>query len=582
MPMSVVARPARDASGAAGHRFLVVGMPGGTWAAIGAAVHGALAAAGRAGDAEPWTLAADGGNRLEQALRQPHQRVVVLVDHPERVLAGLPPDTPVPRFEEALAAWVEAARVLLRHVRGWPGRFLMVETDEALASQEGLAALVGSWLASPVVLAPVDTAPVGDALHRLVAREFAARDGAPALRLYEELRAACLEPGAATPPRTVNLAAEAIAQRAALQAPPPEPEPPAAATPESTSSVDETLLLSQIQQLEQELARQYDRANKLQRSIERAGLADPKPVRAEGMRMVRVREKAPHRQIEFELARVTHGRRAWPSISVRLVEHGGHPGLVILSTQRRAEALAAWRPDGDEKGRAYMLLVPADAGTRSRLAQLGSDDWNMVMGLAAILRHDMLGCKEKVAPHWQSVAARLQSELEDLPPRLRYDSLGVTRGPDECLEILLDHVQFGERPLGEVRLRWSPGAGRLHWLAPKPGHAVPVPGWPADDSGNLLPEMPLPFGALQPAADTRQRWAAASANTRALYLALLGPLSAAADQAVDAGASSLGRHELQAAVRRLHRQARIILFRLRLGGVVARMLRHLHLSRRPT
>jgi hypothetical protein len=252
------------------------------------------------------------------------------------------------------------------------------------------------------------------------------------------------------------------------------------------------------------------------------------------------RTEPPYRELTFTLRDLRLFDHAIDALDARLVEHHGHPGLVLLDGPAPGAGLGAWAESGQDRGRPYMLLVPSDAPARRALALLGTHDWLLVRGIVAAAEEALAGAADSGTTLWRQVARRLLAELDDLPPRLRYDRLevepeGDVQGASLVYRVRFGHLLHGTRYRDALSLRWRPGvpqAGEapISLLGPADaGEAPALAGWPPGESGGWATEWPLPLGAGLDAAERRSRWRALPASDQALVLALLDALPAAAD-----------------------------------------------------
>ena len=286
--------------------------------------------------------------------------------------------------------------------------------------------------------------------------------------------------------------------------------------------------------------------------------------------VVASRNEPPHCHADIALDDLRIGERQWPTLRVRLVEHDTHPGLLFWSEEGR-QPLSAWATNGDEDGRAFLLLVPDSPDGRQRLLSLGSRDWQCVVGVAGVLQRCLADAGDGAA-RWAGVAARLCRQLAHLPARLRYDEASVA-GEGDSVDVVFRGASHGSIALGALRLRWWPQQQRIDWRAPDDPQQVPLATWPVDAGGRLQPGLTLPVGPAFGSAQRRRLWAALPAADRALVLAVLDALPGAARQtdaaAWPAGTSPQGLSAQGAA---LHKQARRTLASLRLRDLGRRLL----------
>jgi hypothetical protein len=241
----------------------------------------------------------------------------------------------------------------------------------------------------------------------------------------------------------------------------------------------------------------------------------------------------------LELALTLRGLRLFgqeiDTLDARLVEHHGHPGLTLLDGPAPGAGLGAFAEHGRDGDRPYMLLVPTDAPARGALALLGTHDWLVVRGIVVALEQALAQRGDGDATRWRQVARRLQAELDDLPPRLRYDRLDVEPDPAAAgaFRVRFGHALFGARFLEQIALRWRPappaaGTAPLALLLPMAADEnPPLAAWPPGEQGNWAAEWALPLGGTVEPAARRAAWRSLPAADHALVLALLDALPAA-------------------------------------------------------
>lgn len=610
--------------------FLVVRGFAAAGAGLSESVRAWLASAGMAFEAKG--LAADSPfeRLLKQALSQPQVRVVAFVDNPESAIAQRLADKSAGPAERALGPWRTAARTLLRHWHGNPGRFLLVDASEAARAPHAIEPALKGWAPAlrdlPALQARAgDAGP--DALLRLIARDLLRSDD-EAVGLFDELQACCVALVPSEGEATGTSAGEALQRlrelqgsNASLRRETDELKAKVAALESSavasaplsalrdaelaalrtecdgsrlqsgllltqinqlqqeteardlrakTLEQERDLLLTQISQLQQETEVQYRRANALDREVAGARFGVLPPLRVGAIRVVNTRETAPHRHVHFRVTEARIGNRSLPALQVRLVEHFGRPGLAVFGGEGAEEALGAWQPNGQEGKRPFMLLVPADDASRPTLDHFGTTDWHLVVSLAHRLWQHVYATDGALAARWRAAAARLCRQLDDLPARLRYDQLEASAGPEGALDVTLANAIFGRMPLGTVRMRWHPQRAVLQWLASaEHDKFVPLTGWPVDADGLLLPAETLPVGAGMDSAKKRRHWELLSDSDRMLVMAAVDALSVAAGK----GVVPEGAAELESAARALRDDVRATSRRLRARNLARRLLR---------
>jgi hypothetical protein len=313
------------------------------------------------------------------------------------------------------------------------------------------------------------------------------------------------------------------------------------------------LLLLQLHQVQEELEHYYLLCTKLQdetTSITAAAF-DGLPLRIGDIALRVERDAEPYRELAVLLAGLRVGTRAFADVELRLVEHHGHPGLVVFDSGTETQLLSSWRESGVEDGRRYLLLVPADDKGRALLQAMPTSDWDLTRALVEVLLRWLPA--QTLDARWQALARRLLIQLSEQAPRLRYDGLDVQVNAEtpSAIDIRMSTVLFGARRWSELRLRWHPdGMFPVELQAPMNlAEPPPLKNWPLDPQGNPQASWPLPLRRGANAREQRQQWQQLDPSDAALLLALLDALPAAAQamiarQLVDSAESE---HLLQAA-----------------------------------
>jgi hypothetical protein len=219
------------------------------------------------------------------------------------------------------------------------------------------------------------------------------------------------------------------------------------------------------------------------------------------------RNAPPHRELTFTLRQVKVGTRDIPEAMVRLVEHHGHPGLVVFSGIEGPQLLESWRESGREDDRAYALLIPSDAHSKPFFDAMGSADWLLMQAVAVRMEMHLHQASPPLAPRWRQVARRLREELMEMPPRFRYGTLDVEPMPDAAtvtLAFRFGQVLCGARQLERLTVHWrltGPQAGLDLLCDPVAG--PPLPSWPDDERGASPDRLVMPLASNLSEQDRR-------------------------------------------------------------------------------
>jgi hypothetical protein len=466
----------------------------------------------------------------------------------------------------SLQSWQRCAEQLLHSVQAAPGRIILIDTDEALEFPEGLAGVVLRCTGESITpVWPTRSPDAEPGLSWLAARWC---DGHRRVRSLENELLGCTTPLSAGSSEHVRAEcagdAEAAFQRHAsllsTEAAYKDTEKSLAATANELrdahtavrnlrcqlleSHAEHELLLAQMQAVQEEFT-----------SLLKAKGATPAWLPTVSVVLEHRNEDPPHRELRFRFNDVSLGDRMVRSVRVKLVEHIGRAGLVLMADDDESRVLSQWHTDGQEEDLQFMLLVPMDTSGRDKLLRLGTTDWEAVLQLAGMLQ-ESVAAQESLGPHWLAIAARLKLDLDALPARLRYDCLEVTRQPHgDATRIVLGGVRFGTQRLADVVLHWQRGriGEELVWELPAGvGVVPPISAWPVEVSGAPALRWSLAVGSGFGFRARVQWWLTLAPGERALMLSLLDVLPAAgASLRKQAHRACVWRHVLAALRMRL-------------------------------
>lgn len=288
------------------------------------------------------------------------------------------------------------------------------------------------------------------------------------------------------------------------------------------------LLLVHLHEVQEELEQYLLEQRALVQRFGRVGSGVPLFV--EECQVERVRDVRPHLELELRLRGVRLGEAlTFEQLKLRLVEHNARPGVVLaLEPGLARQFLSSWVETGLEGASPYMLIIPSDSAGRACLQTLPTSDWDALLALVHCLNMELAEAPATKATRWPAVAGHLARQLAELPPKLRYDRLKVTRAAD-TYTITFGNLIFGERRLDLLQLQWQPDAALpLAVLAPaSPDSMPPLDEWPRNNEGKREPSVTVPVGKLG-FLHKRRQWLRLSATDRGLLLGLLDALPAVA------------------------------------------------------
>jgi len=303
------------------------------------------------------------------------------------------------------------------------------------------------------------------------------------------------------------------------------------------ASEESELLLLELHQVQEELEAVCLARRALQTAAESAvPAADGLDLEVGEMRPVAERAALPHRELSFALRQATVAGREIPEAALRLVEHLGHPGLVVFANPQGPQLLDAWQESGREDGRPYALLVPGDRHSQPIFDAMGSTDWLLIQALAGQIVHRLQPAQSALAPYWINLARRLREQLQEMPLRLRFDGLSFETSDDSApawLGLRFDRLSCGVRRLDRLTVRWrhsGPQVGIELMCDELAG--PPLPHWPIDAEGGWPDSLYLPLSAAgaaeAPGSAASARWSSLSAADLDFVFALLAAMPGAA------------------------------------------------------
>ena len=296
------------------------------------------------------------------------------------------------------------------------------------------------------------------------------------------------------------------------------------------------LMLQQLHQVQDELEHYGLECRRLQEAATAMVPASGNPDIAVGEVVPSAeRDTPPHRELTFQLFRVAVQDRQIAEATVRLVEHQGHPGLVVFGNDTGPQLLSGWRETGREDGRPFMLLVPADAPARPLLAAMDQVDWLLLLSLPARLVQALDTLDPPIAPHWQRLAHRLQVQLLTQGRRFRYQQAQVAPvadGPPGAWAIEFNQVHWAHLQMPKLAVQWQPAGPQAGiTLLDDALLGPPLTSWPADERGLPVARLYLPLGREAAKSTQDQAWARLQAPDLDFVLAMLAVMPQALSQA---------------------------------------------------
>ena len=207
-------------------------------------------------------------------------------------------------------------------------------------------------------------------------------------------------------------------------------------------------------------------------------------------------ERSEHRHINYTFRGVALFGRHWPTVHLRLVQHGGHAGIAVFSADPLTPPLYHWVPSGSENSTPFMLFVPSDAPARDALVRATTSDLVLIRDSVALIHADLYlhGRPPRSRVDWTHVAERLLQEIEELPERLHYDSVRteppLSGGGEPLFVFDVINAGFRGRIFSSLKVSWGPslGGGRFRISLTDRAHP-PLSYWPQGDDGAYVQDF---------------------------------------------------------------------------------------------
>gem|GEM_PF-2677765 len=132
-------------------------------------------------------------------------------------------------------------------------------------------------------------------------------------------------------------------------------------------------------------------------------------------------EVGEHQHINYTLKGITHLGRKFSKLDVRIVEHRGNPGVVIMEPIAEERPFYAWERNGDENGMGFMLIIPTEKKGKDWLVRTTTNDLLLTKDIINYIMRDIL--KEGSDKKWSEICTEVQLGIDNIPLRLHYDDV---------------------------------------------------------------------------------------------------------------------------------------------------------------
>ena len=231
-----------------------------------------------------------------------------------------------------------------------------------------------------------------------------------------------------------------------------------------------------------------------------------------------------HKHLDFTLENARLSGRHLGRLALRLVEHHGHPGLLVFHAGSPPSApLWNWKESGSEDGRPFMLVVPQDAAGRDYLRAATTSTLALLKGAvaavaAALTSGDVSpGTKD---PFWRGVAQAFLDRCRDIPVRLHYDDVLASQA-EGAYHFRVQNAWVPGRYLPQLQFQWD-GASLTFSCDHSSG--LPLTGWPREQNGDPRQKAIFDLSGSADRAETRRLWSGLSDSDQSFLLGLVAEL----------------------------------------------------------
>jgi hypothetical protein len=310
------------------------------------------------------------------------------------------------------------------------------------------------------------------------------------------------------------------------------------------ASKDCELLLTQLHHVQDELEHYFLACKGMQNAPEQVSRGF-RCLSLQGIQVVSSHLEGEHQHLSFQLACSEAGLLFPEGIEVRLADHVGNPGLVVLRPEGEASpAIIPWRKDGSEGEREYMLIFPRNPEHAKFLVESTATSLARLLDLLDAMELALHSEEERffldpLSPNtklqWCFTLRRLKNQFAALPQRLHYDDVKSELDEAEGFKSLswtIAPILFGDCFHPSLGLCWqvkqtaeAKGASGKILFRCSGGTIPPFDAWPLEDQNRLAQEWApsfLDFSTNQPSA--RSAWRALGHSDRRIILGILAEM----------------------------------------------------------
>lgn len=285
------------------------------------------------------------------------------------------------------------------------------------------------------------------------------------------------------------------------------------------------MLLLQLHQVQEELEHYFFENRRLEKARLVSGSYASRILQVEGLRIGPCQDAPPHRHLDFTLDQARLGDRNLGGVRMRLVEHNGRPGVLVFQGVE-AELLYHWKSNGEENGKAFMLVIPQDDAGKLFLEAAPTSDILFLRESAQLLASELNASIEQGSVQgrgeWAGIAKRFVELADDVPQRLHYDHVAARAGEGDSRHFTIFNAWVPASGLTrQFEFLWNQNV--LEFT--RPAKAEPLlTNWPLDVAGRPLEKWMLDLNTRGDWGSQRQIWIDLTGKDREFLLHLLAEL----------------------------------------------------------
>ena len=293
---------------------------------------------------------------------------------------------------------------------------------------------------------------------------------------------------------------------------------------------DKKILLSQLHKAHEDLEQTFLEMQRWRKKCLLSRNLEPAILTAGSIKIGWVHDEAPHRHMNFTLQDVRQQNQVWDSVTLRLLEHHQHPGILIFrDAATEGLFLESWYPNGNEEGRNYLVLFPHEVEGRQFFKTACTGDFLKIRE-SVIMLAVSFSSYEKSHPDfavssWADVARLFVELIDDTEPVLHCGSVLASRlSESQTYSCSIKDIWCCGWSVPSLDLVWKTGLYSELILRLEPGQIPPLRSWPMDSSGSPLNEFHFPLGDFLGPDEKRLPWLNLSSKEKEFVLAVLRKL----------------------------------------------------------